>query len=683
MTQLLERVSAALVSGILAHTARTLVVAGIALLGIGAFRPRATSVRLFIWTSVLYASLALPLLGWLLPPVRVAGLNSVQHQAAQALQSHSKESAPSKVSVQVPATRSEHEAATTFAQSVSLKQPIEHRTQAGVSRPSILSREISWQIIAAGIYLAVMLGFLGRLIAGMALSRKLACEAEELPELVVDMTGRSAGYRVVMSENISVPVTIGVFRPTILLPPDWQQWDAAKLNSVLAHELSHVKRRDPLTQYMALLYRGIFWLNPLAWWLHRHLAALAEQASDEAALSCGADRNHYARTLLSFFTALQGNPGRIRWQGVSMARRGQAEKRLERILAWKGTVAMSFKRSLAIAIIVIAVPVVFLAATVHPANSQSALKHMALQASTAPAAAKAPVTGVVGIPPVAGVPAPGAVPALAPAAGVPPASTIPAVAPLAAMSLKGPGHVRGVIAPTAPGSDDSKRFFYAYGDDEGERFVIASGKTDSFTMSGSGQDARHVERLKKQISGDFIWFQRDEKSYIIRDQATIDRARALWAPQEELGKKQEALGKQQEELGRQQEELGKKMEQVKVNVPDMISTLDRLKAKLQKLGPTASADQLGELQSEIGELQSKIGEIQSEAGEQQGKFGELQGELGEKQGKLGEQQGELGRQQGELAEKATKEMKGLLDEAIKNGTAKPEEEVVKGLSSSL
>jgi hypothetical protein len=48
------------------------------------------------------------------------------------------------------------------------------------------------------------------------------------------------------------------------------------------------------------------------------------------------------------------------------------------------------------------------------------------------------------------------------------------------------------------------------------------------------------------------------------------------------------------------------------------------------------------------------------------------GALGEQQGKLGKQEGELGRQQGELAEKATREMKQLLDEAITKGTAQPE-----------
>ena len=128
-------------------------------------------------------------------------------------------------------------------------------------------------------------------------------------------------------------------------------------------------------------------------------------------------------------------------------------------------------------------------------------------------------------------------------------------------------------------------------------------------------------------------------------------------------------------MGKQQEELGAKMEQVKVNVPDMTAAIDRLKTKLQKLGPTATMEQVGELQSEIGELQSKIGELQSHAGDQQGKLGEEMGALGEQQGKLGAQQGELGRQQGELAEKASKEMKELLDDAIKNGKAQPEREV--------
>jgi bla regulator protein BlaR1 len=46
--------------------------------------------------------------------------------------------------------------------------------------------------------------------------------------------------------------------------------------------------------------------------------------------------------------------------------------------------------------------------------------------------------------------------------------------------------------------------------------------------------------------------------------------------------------------------------------------------------------------------------------------------LGEQQGRLGEQQGELGRQQGELAREASRQMKQLLDEAVRKGIAQPE-----------
>jgi hypothetical protein len=499
---------------------------------------------------------------------------------------------------------------------------------------------------------------------------------------------------------------MGALRSTILLPAGWRDWDDAKLDAVVAHEVSHVARRDALTQRLSLLHRAIFWFSPLAWWLDRHLADLAEQASDEAALSCGTDRTDYARTLLGFFEALQAAPGRVWWQGVSMAKSGQAEQRLERILAWRGAVTMGLsksvlkksglKKSLAIFVIALAIPVIYLAAAVRPANA-----HQSAQAQTPP-----PPQSTV---PVVASPKPAAAPAAAadteledPAEpAVAPVNPPGPAAPVVGVWKGGPAPVRPMVpmAPVSPmarvapavpatwasqaNSSHRHRYSYNNGDDDEQRFIIVTGNSDSLTMSGSTGDVRHVEKLRKQIPGDFIWFQRDEKSYIIRDQATIDRAQKLWAPQEELGKKQEELGKQQEALGKQQEALGKKMEEVHVQVPDMTAEMDKLKAELKQLSSGATVEQVGRIQSEIGELQSKIGEIQSHAGDQQSKIGEEMGALGEKQGKLGEQQGELGRQQGELAEKASRQMKELLDEAVKNGKAQPEPGSGSGGTASL
>jgi beta-lactamase regulating signal transducer with metallopeptidase domain len=673
MIQNVDRAIVALVSELLASGARSFVVAGVAAAGLAAFRPKATSLRLFTWTAVLYASLVLPLLGWLLPPLQVAVPEFLTHRiAATAHRELADGQSKSALETRSVKTVDEGKPIANYSAPPVAKETTSPETQSTAGEnPSFAWATVPWTIGAAWIYVVVTLFLLARFAAGIILSGKLVRGSRSITGGLAGKFASSAwgpAPRLATSECINVPVTVGAYWPTILLPSDWREWDAEKLDAVLAHEFSHVVRRDALTQRISLLYRAIFWFNPLAWWMSRHLAELAEQASDDAALSGGVDQNYYARTLLSFFEVLQTAPRRIRWQGVSIARPGQAEQRLERILSWKGTVTMNLKRSLAVAIVVLAVPVVYLAASVHPGNA-------------GPAGSNADLLQEPAVPAVQPAPPVGGISAVAPIHGIPstPAAPIAPMAPKASMALLTPAAPgwNGFGQGHSSGTGSGKGFSYAYGFDDEERFVIVSGKSDSFTMSGSSQDARHVEKLKKQIPGDFIWFQRDENSYIIRDQATVDRARGFWAGQEELGKKQEELGKQQEALGKQQEELGSKMEQVRVNVPDMTAALDKLKAKLQKLGPSATMEQIGDLQSEIGELQSKIGEIQSNAGEEQSKLGELQGELGEKQGKLGEEQGKLGEQQAEIAEKATRQMKELLDEAIKNGTAKPEEETIK------
>lgn len=661
---------------LLASTAaRSLALAAIAVLALRALRVKSTDARLFTWTAVLYGSLGIPLLSLLLPSIPLPAPSFVQKiPLPVATLSPEKEI---RIVSEGPGRPTE-----IGSQHGNLARSASAESEMSASQPRqvlgpVESHPLSWTTLAMALYLPVAMFLLARIGVGLAFTRRLVRRARPIEDarLRLGMPYRGS-YRSLFpdvreSEAISVPVTVGPVRSTILLPPDWRLWDSEKLEAVLAHEMSHVSRHDAFSQCIALLHRAIFWFSPFSWWLNLHLAELAEQASDEAALSQGADRDRYARTLLGFFQSLQATPRCAWWQGVSMAKSGQAEKRLEKILTWRGALSMRSK-TLPVVIFGIAIPVILVAASARPVGqspSPSPASATKNQVSPAP-------TGTQMTPPTSSA-APAKVPVPpTPQDGETDGAPVDPVIPTG----PGPGPVDGVgggpeaMEPTDVVRTHSKHsgYWYSYGFDDEQRFVIVTGNSDALTMSGSSEDARHVEKLRKQIPGDFIWFQRDEKSYIIRDQATVDRARKLWAPQEELGKKQEALGRQQEALGKQQEELGAKMQQVKVNVPDMTAELDRLKAKLLKLGPTATMEQIGELQSEIGELQSKIGELQSRAGDQQGKLGEQMGALGEKQGKLGEQQGELGRQQAEVAEKATRAMKELLDESIKNGTAKPE-----------
>ncbi len=612
--------STSLLLQVLSFAVRVLVLGSAAGLGLAGFRVKATSARLFTWTTVLYAAIAMPLLGWMLPSVPVPTPAFPQHKAAA-------QTASAEFSTVSP----QDGALSTNQLFVGLSRATKSAARAGVGPAragfSFQPSSINWLAVVAGIYFAGALFLLGRFFVGLLFARRLRRAAQPVddPRVTQKLATRAHVLGLVVfplvaeSELIAVPVTMGVHRSMILLPSNWREWNDTKLDAVVAHEMSHIARRDALTQRLAILHRAIFWFSPFAWWLNRHLANLAEQASDETALCCGVDRRDYATTLLGFFEALQAAPGRVWWQGVSMAKAGQAEQRVERILAWKGAVAMRINKSIVVVAVIFAAPVVYLVAAAQPGNynAEPQIVHLG-QDQTAP-------------------------PAIAPA---PPAPS---------------------VHPRKPASSHSFSSFSGYDDDQS--FVIVSGKTDSLTMSGTSDEAEMVEELRHKIDGDFIWFRRDDKSYIIRDQATIDRAKKLWAPQEELGKRQEELGKQQEVLGEQQEELGAKMEQVKVNVPDMTAELDKLKAELKNLNSTATMEQVGRIQSELGELQSKVGDLQSQAGEEQSKIGEQMGSLGEKQGKLGEQQGELGRQQGELAKQATRQIKHILDEAIAKGTA--------------
>ncbi len=730
MTAIAAMPASASVLELLASSAvRALALAGLVGLGLAAFRVKSTIARLFTWTAMMYACLAMPLLQWMLPPVPIPAPAVFQsevprlsvlawHASSRPTVSLARENDARATSLAATATSPKVNRAVRLPAEAARIESAQARSpsQSSPSRQSSLLSSASWSAIAAAIYFGVALLLLARFAIGLAFGRRLLRTSQEIddPGVISRITfhaqamGLASAPHVAESELISVPLTLDVLRSTVLLPAGWQDWDNSKLESVLAHELSHVARRDALTQRLSLLHRAIFWFSPLAWWLDRHLSHLAEQASDEVALSCGADRKDYARTLLEFFEALHTAPGRVWWQGVAMAKAGQAEKRLERILSWKGSVAMRLQRSIAVVVLALAVPLVYLVSSVHAASQSVPMRSMIGQRQT-PAPPPAPAPSAQAEPVVA--PEPDSTlppeptspaeppPALAPVAGgvaggvsggvvggiapqlpdgfapVPRMSGFAPVLPLAApMSALPPVPQAGRYDQSPSDGSSARGYSYAYGydDDNDQRFVIVSGNSNAMTMSGSDEDARHVQKLKKTISGDFIWFERDEKSYVIRDQATIDRAKKLWAPQEELGKKQEELGAQQEALGKQQEELGAEMEQVHVNVPDLTAELDKLKAELKKLSSGATVEQVGEIQSEIGELQSKIGEVQSQAGDKQGDLGARMSALSAKQSALGERQGELGRQQGELAREATRHMKQLLDEAIAKGIAQPE-----------
>jgi GWxTD domain-containing protein len=187
----------------------------------------------------------------------------------------------------------------------------------------------SWQHLALGIYGLMACALLVRLAAGTVRAHALIRQS-------VPRAGR------LTNAACASPVTVGWLRPVVILPADWEEWSGAKLDAVLAHEHAHVRRRDPLVQWLALLNRALFWFHPLAWWLERRLSILAEQASDDAVLGRGHDPQDYSEYLLEIATAA-GRPARLNLAGVFMP--GVfLPQRIRRILAGVATPSVSRAR---------------------------------------------------------------------------------------------------------------------------------------------------------------------------------------------------------------------------------------------------------------------------------------------------------------------------------------------------
>jgi len=292
-----------------------LVVVAIAL-GLKLSRVRNPSVRLAAWTAVLIGSLLIPALTSVVPDLsfRVTAL------------------------------------------------PVPEVTESNASSGVTLSGEIErprasipWTWFAIGIYLAGTGVLLLRLTTGMVLSSRIVGRSVDTGRRLV------SGAAIRESTEMVAPATLGVTSPVVLLPSDWLEWDAAKWAAVLAHEESHIQRRDPLWQFLSAVHRSLLWFTPSSWLLHSQLIRVAEEASDDAALAAAQDRASYAEVLLHF---LERAAAPTRWSGVAMARYGKAEQRIHRILEStripRGITRIGWGVTVGVA-----APVVLLAAAVH------------------------------------------------------------------------------------------------------------------------------------------------------------------------------------------------------------------------------------------------------------------------------------------------------------------------------
>ena len=102
-----------------------------------------------------------------------------------------------------------------------------------------------------------------------------------------------------VSSHCMEPGICGVLRPALLWPAGISQHlDDHQLAAIIAHEVSHVRRRDNLLAALHMCVEALFWFHPLVWWMGGRLLEERERACDETVLRLGNEPARYADAIL-------------------------------------------------------------------------------------------------------------------------------------------------------------------------------------------------------------------------------------------------------------------------------------------------------------------------------------------------------------------------------------------------
>jgi uncharacterized protein (TIGR03435 family) len=240
------------------------VIVTLGLLGAWLTRRSRAAVRHAVLAASFAVLLALPIASTLIKPVRIALPASTQEWAPLSL---------------FPAPMDATQAAASVHGS------------AGAAPATPRWRELSPSAVLLAVWIGGVAFFLLRMIFGLHQVRAL--RRFGLPwrdgQSIVHQLALDAGIHrrieVSLHESLPAPVTCGIVRPAIVLPPDVQDWEAEDLNRAIVHELEHVRRFDWASHCLARVACAVYWFHPLVWAAWRQLALEAERSCDDAVLA--------------------------------------------------------------------------------------------------------------------------------------------------------------------------------------------------------------------------------------------------------------------------------------------------------------------------------------------------------------------------------------------------------------
>jgi beta-lactamase regulating signal transducer with metallopeptidase domain len=197
------------------------------------------------------------------------------------------------------------------------------------------------------------------------------------------------------SKLVETPIAAGWLKPVILIPASvFLQIDPRELETIIAHELIHIRRRDYLVNFVQNLVEILFFYHPCVWWISAQIRREREFVCDDiVSRTLEGERVVYAQALANLEELRLLTNGRVPLVALaaSAANGGNLMLRIQRILqknteikrnpsAWSALLGFAFISALLVG--------VFSVSQTSFVNAQKVTKDKKL------------AIGFVGIPPV-------------------------------------------------------------------------------------------------------------------------------------------------------------------------------------------------------------------------------------------------------------------------------------------
>lgn len=241
----------------------------------------------------------------------------------------------------------------------------------------------SFETIFAMLWVAIVIFLMLKLVLNefRFLKTLEAAEELELPGLdgLLEKFKINRTVRILRSSEVSVPQTLGIRNPVVIIPEAQFSRASEDLLPVVAHELAHIQRRDMIAISTQAVFTILFFFHPLVHFVNRWMDLNRERICDEMAMEAlELKPKSYGRELLTHLEAsLRPHPEIIVSGGMFMTKKNVL-KRFEYLMDGREKIMLKIKHGQKLIIGLLLLGMVILSC-----SDESALPDLGATGSTA------------------------------------------------------------------------------------------------------------------------------------------------------------------------------------------------------------------------------------------------------------------------------------------------------------